>query len=259
MPARSNLIVSGGGLLAVALAACATGPVPALNEAEMDYQRAASNPRVVREAPVALHDARVALDRAHEAADEGESGPEIEHLAYLARRRVEIAEEEARRKQALAQQQTSAVEVRAEVAESRAAALAQELEVLRARQTEAGLVVSLDDVLFAVDRADLQPGALPDLARIARFVQEHPERSLRIEGHTDSTGPAEYNLRLSEARAEAVKSVLVRHGVPPDRVDATGFGQSQPVASNATAAGRQQNRRVEIVVADPQTIGSELR
>lgn len=250
-PLAPALAVAG----ALALGGCATPTVPALDRAELSLREAAADPLVVEHAPVALHDAEQAVDRARAALDDEEES-EVEHLAYLAQRRVEIARAEAQRQAALADAQQLGDEQRESAHAARAAALRAELERLRARETDRGLVVSVDDVLFAVDRAELQPGARADLARLAAFLRENPERPVRVEGHTDSTGTAAYNVSLSEARAEAVASALIAQGVPPARIETHGFGQSMPVASNATAAGRQQNRRVEIVIANPPAVGS---
>jgi outer membrane protein OmpA-like peptidoglycan-associated protein len=85
---------------------------------------------------------------------------------------------------------------------------------------------------------------------------EHPDRPVVIEGHTDSTGSSDYNLQLSESRAAAVERVLLQNGIPPEQIRVRGFGESAPVTSNETAAGRQQNRRVEIVIANPPAVGA---
>src|SRR5690606_23707806 len=232
-----------------------TATVPALDQAELALHDAASDPLVVEHAPVALHDAEQAVDRALDAlGDEPDS--EVEHLAYLAQRQVEVARAEAERQAALAEAQELGARQRESATAARAAALGAELERLRARETERGLVVDVGDVLFAVDRAELQPGARADLARLAAFLREHPDRPVRVEGHTDSTGSAAYNLRLSEARAQSVASALIEQGVPPGRIETHGFGQTLPVASNDTAAGRQQNRRVEIVIGKAPEVGT---
>lgn len=239
--------------------ACASGPNQQLMSAESAYEAAASDASVNENAPVALREAEQALEHARDAQRDGEDQSEIEHLAYLANRRVEIARAEADRKAALDASRELGQQQRVVGAEQRAENLAAELERIRAQQTDRGLVLSLSDVLFAVDEAALQPGALPDLARVAEFLRESPERTVLVEGHTDSTGSADYNQRLSEARAASVESVLIRQGVSPDRIRTRGLGQSAPVASNDNAAGRQQNRRVEIVIADTPQVGAGPR
>ena len=92
---------------------------------------------------------------------------------------------------------------------------------------------------------------MADLDQLAKFLATHPDRSVVIEGHTDSVGSNDFNLGLSQRRAESVRSYLLRQGVDPSRVTTQGMGESVPVASNDTAGGRQQNRRVEIIVSNP--------
>jgi outer membrane protein OmpA-like peptidoglycan-associated protein len=110
------------------------------------------------------------------------------------------------------------------------------------------LVLTLGDILFETGRADLRPGALRQLYPLVTFLHKYPERQVLIEGHTDNVGSASSNLELSQRRAEAVRDFLLHNGVNPAQVTARGYGETAPVASNTTAAGRQQNRRVEIVV-----------
>ena len=121
--------------------------------------------------------------------------------------------------------------------------------ILETRETARGLVVNLSDVLFDFDSANLKPGAREKVARMAGILQSHPDLKIQVEGHTDSVGSDDYNLRLSDRRAESVRSSLVQQGIARDVVGTAGFGESKPVATNGTAAGRQQNRRVEIVVS----------
>ncbi|MDA8163521.1 MAG: OmpA family protein [Desulfobacteraceae bacterium] len=105
------------------------------------------------------------------------------------------------------------------------------------------------DFTFASNSAVLNPGVYPELDRIAKVLTEYPQTVIRVEGHTDSTGTEAYNMELSDRRAQAVKNALVQRGVDPSRVQALAFGESQPIASNDTEAGRQKNRRVEIRIA----------
>ena len=96
----------------------------------------------------------------------------------------------------------------------------------------------------------LQPGAQMELLRLADYLKRNPDRKILIEGHTDNTGSSEYNLQLSQLRAQSVESYLVSSGVPADRIRAIGYGETRPEAPNDSATGRQQNRRVEIVILD---------
>jgi outer membrane protein OmpA-like peptidoglycan-associated protein len=105
-------------------------------------------------------------------------------------------------------------------------------------------------VLFATGKAELQPGAATTIQRLANFLEEYPEKTVLIEGFTDSTGSADFNQGLSERRALSVRQALVNAGLSPERISTAGFGMSRPVADNATAEGRQRNRRVEIVIQD---------
>jgi outer membrane protein OmpA-like peptidoglycan-associated protein len=122
-------------------------------------------------------------------------------------------------------------------------------KVLETRDTARGLIVNMSDVLFDTAQYSIRPEAREKLAKISGILLSHPELKLAVEGHTDSTGGDDYNQKLSENRAMAVRSYLVEQGVPGDNISATGFGKTKPVASNDTSAGRQKNRRVEIVVS----------
>lgn len=129
------------------------------------------------------------------------------------------------------------------------------VEITNLQQTSRGLVISLSDILFDVNKATLKPGAEANIRRIAAVLQQYPEHQIAVEGHTDATGPDDYNLRLSEQRAAAVREALVRGGVDAGRITSKGLGETQPVATNDTPAGRQQNRRVEVVVLGAGTLG----
>lgn len=104
------------------------------------------------------------------------------------------------------------------------------------------------DVLFNTDSAVFNPGGYSEIDRVADVLMRYPETRIRVEGHTDSTGSEIYNLRLSEDRALAVKNALIARGVDPRRIEAIGYGEAQPIAGNDTEAGRQLNRRVNIVI-----------
>jgi outer membrane protein OmpA-like peptidoglycan-associated protein len=133
--------------------------------------------------------------------------------------------------------------------DARVADLETQLSALNARKTERGMVVTLGDVLFDSGKSQLLSPSSQNMSQLAEFFRRNPERKASIEGYTDSVGSAESNLALSDRRAEAVKSALVRMGVPADRLSTQGHGEDSPVASNDTPAGRQMNRRVEIVIA----------
>ena len=264
---RSGLafLCAAGGCL---LIACATTPNRNLERAQSDYSAAAADPQVQRYAPTALRDAYTALSRAEQAQRASQSREEVDHLAYLAARRVEIARVMAQRSahaavpsvvvvpaappavQAGPVQPVYPTTATASSAEARveqlSAELAAALQDLRTRRVERGVVVSVEDVLFEPGQATLQTAALADLARLADFVNRHPELSVQIEGHSDA-GESD---ALSVERAQVVENYLARRGVGPARISTVAQGASDPAASSATAVGRAQNRRVEIVLLD---------
>jgi outer membrane protein OmpA-like peptidoglycan-associated protein len=134
--------------------------------------------------------------------------------------------------------------------EHRASTLEQELSDLRAKKTDRGMVLTLGDVLFDTGMATLKPGAYTTIDRLATVLKEAPDRKVMIEGHTDSVGGDDYNQQLSQRRAAAVQTALLERGVTSNQITAVGKGETFPVASNDNAAGRQQNRRVEMVFTD---------
>ena len=148
-----------------------------------------------------------------------------------------------------AQQQAQVATSQAQAATSQVQQLQQELAALKAKQTERGLVLTLGDVLFETGKAELRPGALQNLYPLVTFLQKYPERRAVIEGYTDSVGSDASNLDLSERRADAVRDFLLQNGVNPAQLTTRGYGKASPVASNATAEGRQQNRRVELIIS----------
>jgi outer membrane protein OmpA-like peptidoglycan-associated protein len=145
----------------------------------------------------------------------------------------------------------------AEKAELRVQLLAQFNAILQTRDTARGLIVNMSDVLFDTGKSSLRPVAREKLAKVAGIVSGHPGLRLDVEGHTDSVGGDAYNQRLSEQRGAAVRDYLTQEGMAATSVTAKGFGKTQPVASNDTAAGRQQNRRVELVISG-DLIGTEI-
>ncbi len=145
----------------------------------------------------------------------------------------------------------------AEKADLRIQLLRQFNAVLQTRDTTRGLVVNMSDVLFDTGKYMLRPLAREKLAKVAGIVSGHPGLRLDVEGYTDSVGGDEYNQHLSEQRGSAVRDYLTQEGMAADSVTAKGFGKNQPVASNDTASGRQQNRRVELVISG-EIIGTQI-
>jgi len=148
-------------------------------------------------------------------------------------------------------------QLEAEKVELRTQLLNQFNAILQTRDTARGLIVNMSDVLFDTGKFSLRPLAREKLAKVAGIVSGHPGLKLGVEGHTDSVGGDDYNQRLSEQRGASVRDYLTQEGMAVNSVTAKGFGKTQPVASNETAAGRQQNRRVELVISG-EVIGTEI-
>ncbi|MHB1061181.1 MAG: OmpA family protein [Thiobacillus sp.] len=165
--------------------------------------------------------------------------------ALIAARQAEA--DEAKRQAELARQ---TAEQQAAAYQARIAEQEQQLKELDAKKTERGMVITLGDVLFAVNKAQLSAGGVRNVQKLANFLNQYPQRKVLIEGHTDSTGSRSINQPLSERRADAVRTALVGMGISGDRIETRGYAEQYPVASNNTAAGRQLNRRVEIILSD---------
>ncbi len=340
-------------IVAAVLTGCSSMPErnSMLEQARADYGNAQSNPQVVTLAAGELKQASDSLDKANTASNKGEKAATVDHLAYVAKQHVAIAQETARQKNAelmvansgaerdrvrldartreadaaqrsadrsqrqadasqrnaqASQLQSEASQRQAEAAqrdarasqlqseasqrsseaslaqseasqrqamvERQAAADAQmsaqtarqatldaegrarQLEALlaemAAKKTERGMVITLGDVLFDTNQSQLRAGGLRSVEKLAAFVKQYPRRTLMIEGFTDSVGPEGRNQQLSDERAGSVRTALLGMGVGSERMTSRGYGESYPVAGNDTPAGRQQNRRVEIVVSE---------
>lgn len=163
-----------------------------------------------------------------------------------ARQQTAVAEQRA----AGAEQQTAVAVAAATEAQSQASQLQQRLNDLQARQTERGLLVTLGDVLFEFNRAEVKPTAQSSLRKLADFLQQYPDRQVLIEGYTDNIGSAAYNEGLSRRRADAVQHALIGMGVALDRVSSVGYGEEYPISDNNSDTNRALNRRVEVYIAD---------
>jgi outer membrane protein OmpA-like peptidoglycan-associated protein len=318
MPVWSLFCVSA---VMIMLTACATMPErnEALERARTAYERAQADPEVSANAPVALYEATQALKKAEQAGDT----EEMDHLAYLAERKAQIAIAQAEHKKAeqeigrlttekdkmllearereigrmkdeavslseqaeKARREAEAKALEIERAKGKAEAealelekarkeaetraleaqmakmqteqavekkrqLENEIEELKAKQSDRGIVLTLGDILFETGKADLMLGAMRTIDKLAEFLRKHSERKVLVEGHTDSVGGDTYNLGLSQRRADAAKTLLIARGISPERIMTKGYGKLYPIASNATPAGRQQNRRVEIIILE---------
>jgi outer membrane protein OmpA-like peptidoglycan-associated protein len=138
----------------------------------------------------------------------------------------------------------------AQDADARSRQLEGQLKELDAKKTPRGLVITLGDVLFETGQAQIKAGGMRGVQKLADVLKEYPQQRVLIEGFTDSTGGSLYNQDLSDRRASAVRTALMDTGVSGDRIANRGYGETFPAASNATVAGRQQNRRVEIIVSE---------
>ena len=280
-PSQMLPILAGVFFISLLNSGCAAGRHAGLERAQANFRQAQQNSNITTHAPVALREAHNSLQRAEREWTDDEDQKEADHLTYLVERRIEIAQAtadkklaeaelarlsdareqillEARTREAEQAQYQAAVRAReAEQARDQARQLAQELAELKAKQTERGLVLTLGDVLFAYDQADLKPGAMQNLYQLVTFLRDNPERHVIIEGHTDNHGSQQYNQDLSRQRAEAVRSFLLQNDIPPQRITARGYGEAYPVAPNSTASGRQQNRRVEVVILKAGELAAE--
>lgn len=295
-------------LVALAASAAITGcsNPQARNErlevARSEYRAAQNNPQARTLASAELQQASEALAMADKAWGNRDNLEEVDHLAYLTRQRVAIAQEmsrqkvaehaiatagtdrdkvrlaartseadtaqhraemaqrqleaerqnveDAQRKTQSAERDTRTAQQQASESQARTTALEVQLRALNAKKTDRGLMLTLGDVLFDNNRAQLKPGGTRSVEKLAGFLKQYPQRKVLIEGFTDSVGSAGANEALSTHRADAVRNAMIDMGVDADQVSTHGHGEAYPVASNTSAAGRQFNRRVEIILSD---------
>jgi len=207
--------------------------------------RAAAEAKAAEEAQrqAELAEARRAQLRAEAAAREAETRAQAEIAAAKAKSEADALK-------AKEQAATAAAEAARRTAEDlRTNLLEQFNRIIATRDTIRGLVITIADVLFDTGKYSLRPPAREQLAKLSGIVLAHPGLHLAVEGHTDSTGSEELNQKLSQQRADAVRDYLVFQGLASSCIRAEGFGESRPIAGNGTAAGRQKNRRVELIVS----------
>ena len=255
-------IVTVAAAVSLALAACATTPQSnaMLEQARAQVTSAQTNPHVTGESKVDLTAAQEALARGDALLKAGKPVADVNHEAYVAERFALAAQKGAEldvSQKAIADannRRNAVLLVAREDDAARAQAKSRELEValadLKASKTDRGVVITLGDVLFATGSADLKSGSRQTLDKLTAFLQAYPKREVQIDGYTDNVGSADYNQGLSERRADSVRDALTRMGIARDRILTKGLGESSPVADNDTAGGRQQNRRVEVIVLD---------
>ncbi|KAB2913474.1 MAG: OmpA family protein [Dechloromonas sp.] len=280
---KTRIVMPAMLVIATLLAACTSMPrtTSLLDQTHVEYRMAQNNPDVGRYAPLELKQAGEAMALANAAAANHESTDSIDQLAYLARQKVALTQEVAKRKAAesdvansertrdqmrltqrtneadRAHQATDTARLATDAARrdtadanARISSLESQLADLAAKKTERGMVITLGDVLFATDQYRLNEQGQSTIRKLSQFLQQHPARNVLIEGFTDSTGSTAHNQQLSERRAAAVARSLSDQGIARRRIETRGYGQEYPVASNATTAERQLNRRVEIVLSE---------
>jgi len=275
------------------LAACGSVPrsTGLLETTRAEFGAAQSNPAVAKYAPVEMKQATEAMGLANAASTRADKPEEIDKLAYLAKQKIALTQEVAKQKSAeaevassgkerdqirldqrtaeankanasaeqskatalAAQSQTADAQRKTQEAQAHAAQLQAQLADLAAKKTERGTVITLGDVLFGVDVATLNSEGMRSAQKLADVLQQNPGRTVLVEGYTDNTGSMSHNQDLSERRAASVRLALQGMGVAGSRVTTRGYGQANPVAANDTAANRQLNRRVEIVLSDDAT------
>ncbi len=200
------------------------------------------------------HQQQVAMQQAQQAAQQAQLNAQqqaarraqAEAQAAQAQAHAAIAEAQAAKEQAARQ----AAEQNAQQAEQVREKLRQQLSnVLQTKETARGLIVNMSDVLFGFNQYNLKPDAREKLAKVSGILLSYPGLTLQVEGYTDNVGSDEYNLKLSQQRADAVRDYLISQGVPAGGITATGYGKGNPIADNSTAQGRAQNRRVQLVVS----------
>ncbi|WP_417565425.1 OmpA family protein [Marinobacter sp.] len=262
-------------LSSLLLSACAMSPTSpeGSEDVRAKLTQLQQNPDMMTHARVELRDAEAAVELAEQPVDDDAVAA---HRIYMADRMVEIARAkgkagsleaerellgEQRDEARLAARTREADRARAEAESARssqaqaaamsareAEELQRQIDTLEAEATERGLVLTLGDVLFATGSAEIQGGTNQNLEKLVNFLKQYPDRQVLIEGHTDNVGSATFNQTLSRQRAESVRRFLVNRGIESSRLSVSGYGFERPVASNDTAMGRQQNRRVEVVI-----------
>jgi outer membrane protein OmpA-like peptidoglycan-associated protein len=231
------------------------------DESRLEAQRQKEQRELADQERQAAEQARIQAEQAAQQAAQDKAAAEQQLQQSEQDRQAAVQQQQALSQQAdqarLQAQQADQARLQAiQQAEAQRQRLLTQLNsVLQTRDSARGLIVSMSDVLFDFNQATLKPGAKLRLAKVSGIILAYPDLKLEIDGFTDNKGTPEYNIGLSEKRAKTVRDFLVTQGVGPDTVNTRGYGESNPVATNATASGRQQNRRVELVVSG-DAIGS---
>src|SRR5690348_7189528 len=219
---KMTLLIGGLGMAA----ACSEQPPnAALQQANSSYAQASGDPLVTRYGAYPLAEAQQNLTTSRNAYGNRESSEKVTHYANLAQTQTEIANTVAKRR------------------------------TLQAETGNVGREITLGDMLFKVGKADLNARGQSAVAELATYLKNNPDRNVTVIGHTDNTGSVKLNNKLSQELAASVKTALVSDGVASDRIATAGRGESQPIASNDTAQGRQKNRRVVVDLTGPGGAG----
>jgi outer membrane protein OmpA-like peptidoglycan-associated protein len=216
-------------------------------QSQADRQRFEAEAQAAREKR-AKEIAESAKSRALQQAQEAQTRAALEQAAKEAALKAQREAEQLALQEASAKEQ--ALQAKQEL-ESRLVSAMQ--EIAKVREEKRGLIVSLSDILFEFGKATLAKGTKENLTKLGKILTAYPDRQIVVEGHTDNIGGDEFNQQLSLARAQAVEEALIKAGVNSQMINAVGYGKKRPVASNATPEGRQQNRRVEVVVLNPKS------
>lgn len=257
-----RIIVTGALLSVVGLTGCVhySEAEQALQEADTLFNSVKDDSQVLASAPKDVLRAGESLQRAGQLSGYLGSAEDVQHFAYLSQQYVRIAQE--RSQIASYQQQIEQLRIQRErlqlaLREARLMSVQQQgqwleeqMISLAAQDAERGLVLTLNDMLFDSGRADLKPAANRTVLKLVQFLQMNGQRTVRIEGYSDSDGDVQDNLQLSKERAQAVADTLIDLGIDAKRLQVVGYGDAFPIAENATERGRAQNRRVEIVFSD---------
>jgi outer membrane protein OmpA-like peptidoglycan-associated protein len=277
--------------IALAITGCASTPKQnaALESARSTVQAAQADPNAAKYAQVDLQTAKSDLAVA-DAAFLRHDEPSIAQPAYMAAQNARLAQlkgaakaddarvaagqaerdsivlaartnqvDSANRAKDAANRATDDAKISRDQATENAARLQAEVDALKAKPTDRGLVLTLGDVLFETGSATLSSGAARNMDRLVQFLTDHPERLVQIDGFTDSIGTDSFNQDLSQHRADAVRYQLVSRGISSNRIATQGYGKAFPVASNSESSGRQLNRRVEVVIGADNGTGIAAR
>ena len=280
---KSHGLKSAALLALIFVAGCSSAPLETslLQSVRQSYRQAQNNPQLMQAAAAEMRDASDAMGAANNAAAERESAEKIDQYAYLAQQKISLAQEVLKQKNAEAEikmagqarqgiqwnQRTEEVkQAQLHAAQSdmdkhmandethrvrqEMMGLQKNLADLKAKQTDRGPVIILDDFLFGTDDARLKPEGIRMVQRLSQVLQENPQQKVLIEGYTDSTGSRAHNQQLSERRAGAVSSALQLDGIASTRIIVRGHGEDAPAADNTNAENRQRNRRVEVLFSD---------